>query len=67
MSHAQPNNRAALAAEINRFKEAWRLGRRPRIEDFVASAPEPVRVELSRFLPKVEAELREEYRGHKGT
>src|SRR4051812_4417636 len=42
----------------DRFEEAWRADRRPRLEDYLAEAPEPERPWLLRHLLRVELELR---------
>jgi WD40 repeat protein/tRNA A-37 threonylcarbamoyl transferase component Bud32 len=44
------------------FDRAWREGGRPRLEDFLAQHPEPVRSYLLRALLRIELE----YRGHRG-
>ena len=42
----------------DRFEGAWRDGKRPRIEDYLAEAPEPARGMLLRELLGLEIELR---------
>ena len=44
----------------DRFEGAWREGRRPLIEDYLAESPEPDRLELLRQLLRLEVELRRE-------
>jgi WD40 repeat protein len=56
----------------DRFEDAWALGRRPRIEDYLGDVPEPARPALLRELLHIELEQRhragerlaaEDYRG----
>src|SRR5262245_21707173 len=42
----------------DRFEKAWKEGKGPRIEDYLAEAPEPERVPLLRELLALEIELR---------
>ena len=67
MSGAGPadDDRGSLAElehvveRCDRYEAAWREGRRPRIEDYLAEAPEPERAALSlRELLALELELR---------
>jgi O-acetyl-ADP-ribose deacetylase (regulator of RNase III)/predicted Ser/Thr protein kinase len=44
----------------DRFEAAWRAGRGPRIEDYLAAAPEPERPDLLRQLLALEIGLRRE-------
>jgi serine/threonine-protein kinase len=44
----------------NRFEEAWRAGREPHIEEYLAGAPEADRVALLRELLALEIDLRGE-------
>src|SRR3954470_21352314 len=65
MSGTEPagEDRGTLAAfervveSRDRFEAAWRAGQRPRIEDYLAEAPEPERPGLLRELLAVELEL----------
>src|SRR5690349_19543248 len=41
----------------DRFESQWRAGKRPRIEDFLAAAPEELRAPLFEALLPVELEL----------
>src|SRR5262249_54670785 len=42
----------------DRFEAAWRAGRKPRIEEYVITAPQPERAALLRQLLSLEVELR---------
>ena len=53
---SSPESRIDLACD--RFEEAWRAGRRPRIEAHLAESPEPERPQLFGQLLRVELELR---------
>jgi serine/threonine protein kinase len=56
-----PLSRAERVDEAcDRFEGAWRAGQRPRIEEYLAAAPEPERPELLRQLLALEVELRSE-------
>ena len=46
--------------QADRFERAWREGPRPRIEDFLADAPEHRRPDLLEELLRVERQLRDE-------
>jgi serine/threonine-protein kinase len=45
-------------AVCNRFEKAWKEGRRPAIEDFLADTPEPERTALLRELVPLDADYR---------
>ena len=47
-----------VVERCDRYEAAWREGRRPRIEDYLAEAPEPERALLLRELLALELELR---------
>jgi serine/threonine protein kinase len=53
---SSPDSRIDHACD--RFEEAWRAGRRPRIEAYLADSPEPDRPDLLRQLLRLELELR---------
>ena len=57
---------ALLGERRNRFEDAWRAGRRPRIESFLAEVPEPARTALFAELLTVEVAWRKD-RGEKPT
>lgn len=60
MPQADPSLSLArrVDAVCDRFEAEWRAGRRPRIDDFVAAAPESDREALRQALRAVELELR---------
>jgi serine/threonine-protein kinase len=45
-----PSFSAHIDAICDRFEVAWKAGRRPRIEDYLAEVPEPGRAALLRHL-----------------
>jgi serine/threonine protein kinase len=47
-----------INAALNRFEQAWKTGQRPRIEEFLGDAPEPVRSALLRELIALDIEYR---------
>ena len=59
MSPADPTLSVAerVDAACDRFEAAWKSGGRPRIDDYLAAAPEPDREELRPALLALELEL----------
>ncbi len=53
----QPSIARQIDELCDRFESQWRVGRKPRIEDYVAAAPSPLRAALLRSLLPVELEL----------
>jgi hypothetical protein len=59
MPHADPSLSIAerVDAACDRFEAEWKAGNRPRIEDYLAAAPESDRQELRQALLAIELEL----------
>jgi len=53
------NTLERIDAVAGRFEEAWRAGRQPRIEDYLAHVEEPLRQELFVELLQCEIQLLE--------
>jgi eukaryotic-like serine/threonine-protein kinase len=53
-----PSRLVEINRICDRFEEAWRTGRRPAIEDYLAATAEPMRSDLLRELLAVELEWR---------
>src|SRR4051812_24228596 len=54
------SNESRIDHACDRFERAWREGRRPLIEDYLAESPQPDRPDLLRQLLRLEVELRRE-------
>lgn len=57
-SPADRSRSSWIDGRCDEFEQAWRAERQPRIEDFVAAAPEELRGDVLRELVAVEIELR---------